>query len=217
MAGGNVRSSAAPIEREADGIRLHRAARVVSYGAEADVIVTATGLNLLAFGGVKLSVDGRDIEMADSLAYKGMMLGGVPNYVFTVGYTNASWTLKADLVSEYVNRLLTYMDEHGYVSATPTNDDPTIETRPLMDFAAGYVQRSLHELPKQGSRAPWQLGMNYAQDVITLRHGKLDDGVMRFSRGPVQAPGHSARNGHATANGALNGHSEDHSGVLAGP
>jgi len=106
---------------------------------------------------VKLSVDGRDIEMADSLAYKGMMLGGVPNYVFTVGYTNASWTLKADLVSEYVNRLLTYMDEHGYVSATPTNDDPTIETRPLMDFAAATCSARSTSSPNRGRgrRGSW--------------------------------------------------------------
>jgi hypothetical protein len=116
------------------------------------------------------------------MAYKGLMLSDVPNFAFVVGYTNASWTLKADLVSEYVCRLLAHMDEHGFAQAMPVNDDPSITTRPLLDFAAGYVQRSLDAFPKQGSKAPWQLGMNYAVDVVTLRHGKLDDGTMRFSR-----------------------------------
>jgi monooxygenase len=148
---------------------------------DADIIVTATGLNMLAFGGLQLSVDGRDIVLSETMAYKGLMLSGVPNFAFWVGYTNASWTLKADLVSEYANRLLSYMDTHGYRRATPTNEDSSIATRPLLDLAAGYVQRSVAEFPRQGSKAPWQLGMNYAQDVITLRHGKIDDGSMRFS------------------------------------
>ncbi len=149
---------------------------------EAEVIVTATGLNMLAFGGVQLSVDGREIVLSETMAYKGLMLSAVPNFAFWVGYTNASWTLKADLVSEYVNRLIGYMDAHGYRQAIPVNEDASITTRPLLDFAAGYVQRSVGDFPRQGSRAPWQLGMNYAQDLITLRHGKLDDGTMRFSR-----------------------------------
>jgi monooxygenase len=148
---------------------------------DADIIVTATGLNMLAFGGVQLSVDGRDVALSETMAYKGMMLSGVPNFAFWVGYTNASWTLKADLVSEYANRLLAYMDTHGYRQATPTNEDASITTRPLLDFDAGYVQRSVDDFPRQGSKAPWQLGMSYAQDLITLRHGKIDDGTMRFS------------------------------------
>ena len=154
---------------------------------EADIIVTATGLNLIAFGGMALEVDGREVVLSEAMAYKGLMLGDVPNFAFVVGYTNASWTLKADLVSEYVCRLLAYMDEHGFDQAVPVNHDPSITTRPLLDFAAGYVQRSLDQFPKQGSKAPWRLGQNYAQDLVTLRHGKLDDGAMQFSRARATA------------------------------
>jgi monooxygenase len=156
---------------------------VLESGAplDADVIVTATGLNLLAIGGISLSVDGAPVSLPEHLAYKGMMLSRVPNFAFTIGYTNASWTLKADLVAEYVCRLLGYMDEHGYRECMPVDDDPSVEPRPLLDFAAGYVQRSLHLFPKGGSRPPWRLGMSYAHDVLTLRHGTLEDGALRFS------------------------------------
>ncbi|MFE3289703.1 flavin-containing monooxygenase [Rhodococcus sp. NPDC059234] len=147
---------------------------------EADLIVTATGLNLLAFGGIELVVDGRTVSLPDTLAYKGMMLSDVPNFVFTIGYTNASWTLKADLVADYVCRLLAHMDAKGHAVCVPTNDDPTLSTRPLLDFAAGYVTRSIDEFPRAGSRSPWQLGMSYAHDVVTLRHGKIEDGAMQF-------------------------------------
>ncbi len=119
------------------------------------------------------------------MAYKGMMLSGVPNFAFTVGYTNASWTLKADLVSEYIVRLLRYLDTHGYDQCVPINDDPTVTEQPLLDFEAGYVLRSLDEFPKAGSRPPWQLGMSYAHDLRKLRRGAIDDGAMRFSRRPV--------------------------------
>jgi monooxygenase len=147
----------------------------------ADIIVTATGLRLLAFGGIQLAVDGRDVKLPETMAYKGMMLSGVPNFAFTVGYTNASWTLKADLVSEYVVRLLRYMDTHGLDQGVPVNDDPTVTERPLLDFQAGYVLRSIDEFPRSGSRVPWQLGMSYAHDVLKLRYGRINDGAMRFS------------------------------------
>jgi monooxygenase len=146
----------------------------------ADVIVTATGLRLLALGGIGLTVDGREVKLPETMAYKGMMLSGLPNFVFTIGYTNASWTLKADLVSEYVVRLLQHMDTHGYNQCVPTNDDPRVVERPLMDFQAGYVQRAIHEFPKAGSRRPWQLGMSYANDAVMMRHGRVDDGTLRF-------------------------------------
>jgi monooxygenase len=158
------------------GVRLASGAEL-----EADVIITATGLNLLLLGGVQLAVDGEDVEPARAMTYKGMMLEGVPNFAFALGYTNSSWTLKADLTGEYVARLLTHMDRHGYVACVPRNDDPTVEPRPLLDFEAGYVLRSLAELPKSGSKAPWRLRMNYAADVLALRFGRVDDGVMRFS------------------------------------
>jgi cation diffusion facilitator CzcD-associated flavoprotein CzcO len=152
---------------------------------EADVIVTATGLNLLALGGIELSVDGERVHLPDTMAYKAMMLSDVPNFAYAVGYTNASWTLKVDLVCEHLGRLLAHMDEHGYDTCVPHNDDPTVARRPLLDFGAGYVQRSVHEWPRQGSRFPWSLAMNYAQDTKNLRHGAVADPALRFSRGRV--------------------------------
>jgi monooxygenase len=159
------------------GLRLRSGAEL-----EADIIVTATGLQLLAFGGMQLAVDGRDVALPQTLAYKGMMLSGVPNFAFTVGYTNASWTLKADLVSEFTCRLLAHLDAHGFDSCVPVNDDPTVTAEPLLDFSAGYVLRSIDQFPRAGSRAPWRLGMSYPNDVRTLRHGRIDDGSMRFAR-----------------------------------
>jgi cation diffusion facilitator CzcD-associated flavoprotein CzcO len=149
---------------------------------EADIVVTATGLQLLAFGGMELEVDGRPVRLPETMAYKGMMLSGVPNFAFTIGYTNASWTLKADLVSEFVCRLLAHMDRRGYDSCVPVNDDPAVRPGPLLDFSAGYVLRSIDQFPRAGSRSPWRLGMSYVHDLLALRHGKIDDGAMRFSR-----------------------------------
>jgi cation diffusion facilitator CzcD-associated flavoprotein CzcO len=151
---------------------------------EADVIITATGLNLLFLGGMELVVDGEPVNIAEKMAYKGMMLSGVPNCAFTVGYTNASWTLKADLTSEYVCRVLAHMDAHGYRKSVPELSDPSVTEMPLLDFTSGYVQRSLHEFPKQGSKEPWKLRQNYVLDIRTIRRGPIDDGAMRFSASP---------------------------------
>jgi len=151
---------------------------------EADIVVTATGLQLLALGGAQLTVDGRPVQLPETMAYKSMMLSGVPNFAFTLGYTNASWTLKADLVSEFACRLLAYMDSRGYDACVPVKGDPNVTERPLIDFSAGYVLRSIDQFPRSGSRAPWRLGMSYAHDVVTLRYGRISDGVMRFSRLP---------------------------------
>jgi monooxygenase len=159
-----------------DGIKLDSGEQL-----EADVIVTATGLNLLFLGGMELVVDGEPVNIAEKMAYKGMMLSGVPNCAFTVGYTNASWTLKADLTSEYVCRVLAHMDSHGYHKSVPELSDPSVEEMPLLDFTSGYVQRSLHEFPKQGSKEPWKLRQNYVLDIRTIRRGPIDDGAMRFS------------------------------------
>ncbi len=141
--------------------------------------MTATGLQLLALN-APLEVDGRPVELPETMAYKAMMLSGIPNFAFTIGYTNASWTLKADLVSDYVCRLLDHLDEHGLRAATPRLD-PTVGERPLMDFSAGYVLRALDELPKQGDRAPWQLKQNYLTDVRKIRRDPIDDGVLTFA------------------------------------
>jgi len=155
---------------------------------EADVIVTATGLNLLFLGGIELTVDGEELDVPRKMTYKGMMLSGVPNMAFTVGYTNASWTLKADLTSEYVCRLLNHMDAHGYERCV-AEVDPSVSEQPLLDFTSGYVQRSLDHFPKQGSKEPWKLRQNYVFDIRTIRRGAIDDGAMRFSAGaPRERP-----------------------------
>jgi cation diffusion facilitator CzcD-associated flavoprotein CzcO len=163
------------------GIRLGSGEEI-----EADVIVTATGLSLLFLGGMELVVDGRPIELPKTMTYKGMMLSGVPNCAFTVGYTNASWTLKADLTSEYVCRLLAHMDAHGYTKSVPEITDPTVTEAPLLDFTSGYVQRSLDQFPKQGSKEPWRLRQNYVFDLRAIRRGPLEDGAMQFSRAVTQ-------------------------------
>ena len=147
---------------------------------EADLIVTATGLELLALGGMEIAVDGREIVLSETMGYKGMMLSGVPNLAFALGYTNASWTLKCDLTCEYVCRLLRHMAEHGYDVCTPRRD-PAIAELPFIDFSSGYVQRSIDKFPKQGSRAPWRLHQNYALDILSLKLGAIEDGALQFS------------------------------------
>lgn len=148
----------------------------------ADVVVTATGLNLLTMGGMSLVVDGAPVDVPSTVGYKGMMLSGVPNMALALGYTNASWTLKCDLVSEYVCRLLRHMDERGYRSCAPRAPDPSMPREPFLDLAAGYIQRSLHLLPKQGARAPWRLHQSYFRDVRMFRHAPLEDEAMVFAR-----------------------------------
>ncbi len=166
------------------GLRLRSGAEL-----EADVVVTATGLNLMVFGGIALTVDGREIDFSQTVGYKAMMFSGVPNFALTLGYTNASWTLKGDLVAEYVCRLLNHMDAHGYQICAPRAPDPSMPTTPFLDLASGYVLRSLEELPKQGARAPWRLQQSYARDVLMFRRGPLEDDAIEFSRagGPVVA------------------------------
>jgi cation diffusion facilitator CzcD-associated flavoprotein CzcO len=149
---------------------------------EADVVVTATGLNVLVFGGIEVRVDGKEIRLPDTVAYKGMMLSDVPNLAFAIGYTNSSWTLKVDLVCEYFCRLLEHMDRIGVDSATVRVNDPGMERVPLLDFKAGYVLRALDGLPRQGTEAPWHLAQNYARDSRFLRHGKVADQQTEFRR-----------------------------------
>ncbi|MEZ0367230.1 flavin-containing monooxygenase [Mycobacterium sp. pUA109] len=154
------------------GIRLRSGAQL-----DADIVVSATGLNLLALGGMDLRVDGKAVDLAETLAYKGMMLSGVPNLALTVGYTNASWTLKADLVAEYVCRLLKHMDRHCYGAVIPDATGVSAHS-PIIDLASGYVLRSVANLPKQGEHTPWRLHQNYVRDVLLLRRGPVDDGVL---------------------------------------
>ncbi len=146
----------------------------------ADIIVTATGLVLKIMADLALDVDGERVDLSKKLAYKGMMYNDVPNLAQAFGYTNASWTLKCDLTSEYVCRLIKYMDEHSYSSCAPRVSDPTVKPEPVLDFNSGYVLRALKELPSQGSKPPWRLYQNYIKDLRMLRRGRLDDGTMEF-------------------------------------
>ncbi|EKF21273.1 FAD-containing monooxygenase EthA [Mycolicibacterium hassiacum DSM 44199] len=152
----------------------------------ADIIITATGLNLQLFGGAKISRNGEEIKLSDTMAYKGMMLSNMPNMVFTVGYTNASWTLKADLVSEFFCRVLNHMAAKGYDTFEPEHPGDKVEQRPLLDFTPGYVRRALDYLPKAGARTPWRLKQNYLFDLRLIRHGKVDDEGLKFSRQPAR-------------------------------
>jgi cation diffusion facilitator CzcD-associated flavoprotein CzcO len=153
---------------------------------EADVVVTATGLQMLALGGVTLTVDGAPVHLPDQVVYRGMMLSGVPNFAFTVGYTNASWTLKADLTAAHVCRVLNHMRRHGCVACTPAAEAPGLVREPLLNLTSGYVRRSVRDFPSQGSRRPWRVRQNYALDLLDFKLSRVDDGVMRFS--PASAP-----------------------------
>ena len=149
---------------------------------KADIIVTATGLVLRLFSGMQLVVDEKIVQLPETLVYKGMMFSDVPNLAFAIGYTNASWTLKCDLTSEYVCRLLNYMGQKGFAVCTPKRNDPTIEEEPVLDFTSGYVVRALSNLPHQGSKTPWRLHQNYWKDLSMMRFGRVDDGTMEFGR-----------------------------------
>ena len=155
---------------------------------DADIIVTATGLNLRLFGGMTMSVDGKAIEMNQHISYKGLMFSDIPNFSNTLGYTNASWTLKADLIAEYVCRLLKHMDKTGTRIAVAERNDPNVKPAPLLEMSSGYVARAEATMPKGADRAPWKLYQNYAMDMDQLRNGKLEDGVMAF-RKPSAAAG----------------------------
>jgi monooxygenase len=154
----------------------------------ADIIVTATGLEMQVLGGIPISVDGRSIKPSDLFTYKGFMFSGVPNLCSVFGYTNASWTLKADLVAQYVCRLLNHMRATGTTECRPVpTEGDALEPAPLLDFSSGYVQRAVAHLPKQAAQDPWRMNQNYAKDVFAYRYGTLEDGAMRFSR-PSAAP-----------------------------
>jgi cation diffusion facilitator CzcD-associated flavoprotein CzcO len=160
---------------EENGIRL-RSGKML----EADLIVTATGLKLRFLGGVDVDVDGRKIEPSKTMAYKGMMFSDVPNAAVCIGYTNASWTLKCDLTSEFVCRLLNYMQQHSHTICCPRRNDPAVKEEPMLTFTSGYIQRSIDLFPRQGSFAPWRLYQNYALDRVMLRYGRVDDRAMEF-------------------------------------
>jgi monooxygenase len=161
----------------ADGILLKSGERL-----DADIVVTATGLNVQFFGGAQVLRNGTPLNLADSVAYRGVMLSGVPNTAFTFGYTNASWTLKADLTSEYVSRLLDYMNDEGYDTVVPRHPGADVERQPFVDLSSGYIKRALDRLPKSGSKSPWRLKQNYLVDLQLIRRGKVDDDALEFSK-----------------------------------
>jgi len=162
---------------------------LLESGAElpADVVVTATGLELLFIGGIEASVDGEVVDLPSKLTYKGMMLEGVPNLALAVGYTNASWTLKCDLTCQYVCRLLNHMRATGMRQCMPLNNDPSITAKPLLSLSSGYIQRSADRFPKQGSKFPWQVHQSYLRDYRALRISGVEDEAMVYSN-PVEEP-----------------------------
>lgn len=147
---------------------------------DADIIITATGLELLFIGGIELLVDGEAVDLPNKLTYKGMMLEGVPNFALAVGYTNASWTLKCDLTCDYVCRLLNHLHDNGLQTCTPVNRDAAVSTQPLLGLTSGYVQRSADRFPKQGSKFPWQVHQSYLRDYRALKMSDLEDDAMVF-------------------------------------
>ncbi|MBM7334901.1 MAG: NAD(P)/FAD-dependent oxidoreductase [Alcanivorax sp.] len=147
---------------------------------EADIVVSATGLDMQLLGGAALSVDGETREPNDVLVYKGVMLRDVPNMAMVFGYTNSSWTLKADLVAEYVCRLLNYMSRKGLRQVTPRDPEGCDTDTSFLDLQSGYIQRAAHKLPRQGSKAPWKVLSNYLYDLPRLRYGRIDDDTLEF-------------------------------------
>ncbi|PTU31587.1 flavin-containing monooxygenase [Stenotrophobium rhamnosiphilum] len=160
----------------ADGIKLRSGETI-----KADIVVTATGLEVQMLGGVAVHVDGELVAPKDHLTYKGVMLQDVPNAAIVIGYTNASWTLRADLASEYVCRVINYMDKKGYKSVIPRDDEDSASEDTVMGaLASGYIQRAADRLPRQGKRAPWRVVQNYLQEIPTMRRSPINDGVLEF-------------------------------------
>ena len=164
------------------GIKLASGKEIV-----ADIVVTATGLELLPLGGAQLVVDGIPVDAKQTMTYKGVMFSDIPNFAQVMGYINASWTLKADLASRYLCRLLNYLRDHSLSYCVPTND-PSVERLPIVNFTSGYFQRALDRLPKQGSRPPWCFNQSYLQDRKVLLREPIDDGVLQFVAATEERP-----------------------------
>ena len=165
-----------------EGIRLHSGDEL-----KADIVITATGLNLQLLGGIEATIDGKPARLPETMNFKGVMFSDVPNFAAVFGYTNASWTLKSDLTCAYVARLIDYMDKRGYAWCVPRQRDPSVKAEPFVDFSSGYFQRARDQLPRQGSKRPWRLYQNYLRDLLTLRYGAVNDAALEFVRQPIQA------------------------------
>lgn len=148
----------------------------------ADIVITATGLELQFAGGAEITVDERPIEIGKTVVYKGLMFSGVPNLASIFGYTNASWTLRADLLAEYFCRLINFMDAHGYVEARPKQPDPALPVKPLGNLSSGYFKRAEERLPRQGLKGPWRSPQNYAFDLLRFRFGPIENEMLEFRR-----------------------------------
>jgi len=135
---------------------------------------------MLALGAVQLTVDGTPVDPGHTFIYKGVMLSNVPNFAFCIGYTNASWTLRADLASTFVCRLLNHMDRHGYRTCRPACDPAALDAKPLLDLTSGYVARAAAHLPKQGTEEPWRIRQNYILDMLTMKLSRIEDGILKF-------------------------------------
>jgi monooxygenase len=166
-----------------DGIRLKSGGELT-----ADIVVTATGLNVIPLGGMVISVDGENMDIGGRFSYKALMLDGIPNFAFIVGYSNASWTLKADLVCEYVVRLLDYMDENNYSVVVP-RAPKHLSPEPAWNLTSGYLARAEGALPVGGDKAPWRLKHNWYFDKRAIRHSKIDDDGLVFTRADRARPG----------------------------
>ncbi|MDQ6629252.1 MAG: NAD(P)/FAD-dependent oxidoreductase [Pseudomonadota bacterium] len=149
---------------------------------DADIVVSATGLKLAMLGNAELYVDGRRVEPSATVNYKGLMYSGVPNMANTFGYTNASWTLKADLTAQYVCRLLNHMRKTGTRQCTAPAAGPGTALLPWVDLSSGYFQRAADQLPKQGTTRPWKLNQNYLSDLVAMRWSAVDDGILQFTK-----------------------------------
>jgi len=167
-----------------DGLKLESGETLT-----ADIVVSATGLVIQLMGGAVIEVDGRSINFAERMLYKGMMFSDVPNFAFAFGYTNASWTLKCDLTARYVCRLLNRMEKRGERICMPTLPAGGVEPEEMLDFSSGYVKRASAILPRQGAKSPWRVHQNYVSDLLALSFGRLDDGVMKFERGRAERNG----------------------------
>ena len=159
-----------------DGIQLRS-----GNDLPADLVITATGLKVKLMGGLQLMVDGNPVILSDLLTYKGMMYSNVPNLATVFGYTNASWTLKCELIIGYVCRLLNHMDRHGYSQCTPKLDALPAATSPAIDLESGYIRRALDRMPRQSEKRPWRVYQNYLIDLFYLGYSGVADGTMLFS------------------------------------